>query len=192
MLLKWGAGRSRLIETSCGSSAPEIFGLCTGRAWRAEAFPPTQTPDSGLPSPEPSDARDQRGTHHPPAGRLLPITSPLTWLLLPSEGLEEEARETALPILPRPSIHPALASGDPMAQAHWGCCPWLVLLCGMCILVPPSHAGRAGPAGEQLWPLPSGLRKGWSEGWGPGLSLSLLVLLSVLRKRNPRASPQGP
>lgn len=70
-----------------------------------------------------------------------------------------------------------------MAWAPWGCCPWLVLFCGMCILVPPSHTGRAGPAGEQLWPLPSGLRKGWSKGGGPGfLFLSWSSSLSCERR----------
>lgn len=59
-------------------------------------------------------------------------------LLLPRKGHEEEATKQASP-LPSPLIYSPSASGDPMAQAHWHCYPWLVLLCGMCT---PASPGR--------------------------------------------------
>lgn len=138
-----------------------------GGLGRAHTSPPTWTLDSR--SPQIQETRGGLSIHL--AGRLLPIAGP-SLLAAPALGRPGGRGQGKSPssFSPVPSIHPAPASGDPMAWARWGCCPWLVFLCGMCILVPPSHTatGRAGPAGEQLWPLPSGLRKGWSKGWGPG------------------------
>uniref|UniRef100_A0A8I4A3A0 Xaa-Pro aminopeptidase n=1 Tax=Callithrix jacchus TaxID=9483 RepID=A0A8I4A3A0_CALJA len=79
-------------------------------------------------APRASKTKDQRGTLHPAARRLLLDASPHPRLLAQERPGGRGPRKSPLS-LPCPSIHPAPASGDPMARAHWGCCPWLVLLC---------------------------------------------------------------
>ncbi|GAB1302749.1 Xaa-Pro aminopeptidase 2 [Apodemus speciosus] len=51
------------------------------------------------------------------------------------KGLEEEATKQPNP-LSSPLIYSSPASGDPMTQAYWQCCPWLLLLCDMCLELP--------------------------------------------------------
>lgn len=67
------------------------------------------------------------------------------WLLLPGErpGGRGQERKRPAPLL-CPSTDPAPASGDSMAWASWGCCPWFVLLSGMCIPISPSPPTRGG------------------------------------------------
>lgn len=80
--------------------SPEIFGLCPGRPHTLSG----RLGASSLLHPDPlsrsSETKEQRRTPIHQLDAFLPSPAPTAWLLLPRKGLEEDARETALPTLP--------------------------------------------------------------------------------------------
>lgn len=109
-------------------------------------------PDSWSPQKQKTRGDSPSTSQTPPPHRLPPPPG----CSCPGKARKKRTGKQPCLLSPVPPSTQAPASGDPMAWVRWGCCPWLVLLCGMCIPASPSQTGRACPAGELLWPSPLG------------------------------------